>query len=126
MKWNRFTEAPIPRCHPREGGDRVTPAMLMSTESPLEFSPAKAGPGTTGSCDSMRTKCAPVASRCRPDKPVGSVQVAGVRGGATMDVSIEPLSEALGDTIIRKLAFSMNPRSLDSETTLPFPPVTAA
>src|SRR5713226_6340995 len=59
VKWNRFTAPPILRCHPREGGDRVTPAMLRSTVgSPLEFSPAKAGPGTTGSCDSMRTKCA--------------------------------------------------------------------
>ncbi len=46
------------RCHPREGGDRVTPAMLRSIGSALEFSPAKAGAGTTGSCDSMRTKCA--------------------------------------------------------------------
>src|SRR5947207_14657157 len=64
VKWNRFTAPPILRCHPREGGDRVTPAMLRSTVgSPLEFSPAKAGPGTTGSCDSMRTKCALISSQ---------------------------------------------------------------
>ena len=34
VKWSRFTAPVILKCHPREGGDRVTPAMLRSTGSP--------------------------------------------------------------------------------------------
>src|SRR5260370_10551188 len=34
LERNRFTAPVILKCHPREGGDRVTPAMLRSTGSP--------------------------------------------------------------------------------------------